>query len=206
VMTCATTSPPSSATATRWVVVDETGEVKKGVHTVGVQRPYTGTAGRIENAQVAVYLTYARARGHTMIDRELYLPRSWTDDNQRCTVAGVCDGIDFMTKPALATGMLIRALNAGVAARWIAGDEVYGADPALRAELETHRVGYVLGIGCDRRVPTAAGPIRADLLTAGLPRRAWQRLSAGPGAKGGTLLRLGIHHPPRPGRSGRSGR
>jgi SRSO17 transposase len=80
--------------------------------------------------------------------------------------------------------MLVRALNAGVAPRWVAGDEVYGADPALRAELEARRVGYVLAIGCDRRIPTAVGLLRADQITAGLPRRAWQRLSAGPGAKG----------------------
>jgi SRSO17 transposase len=92
--------------------------------------------------------------------------------------------IEFLTKPALATGMLTRALDAGVEARWAAGDEVYGADPALRAELEFRRVGYVLAIGCNRRVPPAAGPIRADDLSAGLPRRAWQRLSAGAGAKG----------------------
>ena len=166
------------------LVVDETGDLKKGTSTVGVQRQYTGTAGRIENAQVAVYLTYAGARGHAMIDRELYLPRSWTNDAQRCAAAGVPEDIEFLTKPALAAGMLTRALAAGVPARWVAGDEVYGADPDLRAELEAHQVGYVLGIGCDRRVPTAAGLMRADEVTAGLPRRAWQRLSAGPGAKG----------------------
>jgi SRSO17 transposase len=166
------------------LVVDETGDLKKGACTVGVQRQYTGTAGRIENAQVAVYLTYAGARGHAMIDRELYLPKSWTDDEQRCADAGVPDDIEFLTKPALATGMICRALNAGMPARWVAGDEVYGADPALRAELELRRVGYVLGIGCDRRVPTAAGLLRADEVTAGLPKRAWQRLSAGAGAKG----------------------
>jgi SRSO17 transposase len=90
----------------------------------------------------------------------------------------------FLTKPALAAGMLIRALNAGIPARWVAGDEVYGADPALRAELEFHRVGYVLGIGCDRRVPTEAGLLRADEIVAALPKRAWQRLSAGRDAKG----------------------
>ena len=166
------------------LVVDETGDLKKGVQTVGVQRQYTGTAGRIENAQVAVYLTYAGAAGHAMIDRELYLPQSWTSDPDRCAAAGVPADIDFLTKPALATGMLTRALDGGVLARWVAGDEVYGADPALRAECELRRVGYVLAIGCDRRVPTAAGPIRADQLIAGLPRRAWQRLSAGAGAKG----------------------
>ena len=166
------------------LVVDETGDLKKGDCTVGVQRQYTGTAGRIENAQVAVYLTYAGARGHAMIDRELYLPRSWTSDPDRLDRAGVPEDIEFATKPALAAGMLLRALNAGVAARWVAGDEVYGADPLLRAELEARRVGYVLAIGCDRRIPTAAGLLRADEITAGLPRRAWQRLSAGAGAKG----------------------
>ena len=166
------------------LVVDETGDLKKGICTVGVQRQYTGTAGRIENAQVAVYLTYAGARGHAMIDRELYLPTSWTGDEQRLAEAGVPDDIGFLTKPALATGMIIRALTADVLARWVAGDEVYGADPMLRAELEARRVGYVLAIGCDRRIPTQAGLIRADELAAGLPRRSWQRLSAGAGAKG----------------------
>jgi SRSO17 transposase len=166
------------------LVVDETGDLKKGSMTVGVQRQYTGTAGRIENAQVAVYLTYAAARGHAMIDRELYLPRSWTTDPDRCERAGVPGDVEFLTKPALATGMLTRALQAGVAARWVAADEVYGADPALRTELEAQQVGYVLAIGCDRRVPTGAGLLRADQLTAGLPRHAWQRVAAGAGAKG----------------------
>src|SRR5215212_7835405 len=108
------------------LVVDETGDVKKGTATVGVQRQYTGTAGRIENAQVAVYLTYAGARGHAMIDRELYLPTSWTGDPDRLAEAGVPEDIEFRTKPALAAGMLTRALRAGVPARQVTGDEVYG--------------------------------------------------------------------------------
>jgi SRSO17 transposase len=166
------------------LVVDETGDLKKGVCTVGVQRQYTGTAGRIENAQVAVYLTYAGARGHAMIDRELYLPRSWTEDPERLAEAGVPDDIEFLTKPALATGMVIRALTGDVPARWVTGDEVYGADPQLRAEVEARRVGYVLAIGYDRRIRTQAGLIRADELAASVPRWAWQRLSAGDGAKG----------------------
>lgn len=119
-----------------------------------------------------------------MIDRELYLTRAWTDDPGRLERAGVPDEIEFATKPALATGMLTRALHAGVPARWVAGDEVYGADPGLRATCELARIGYVLAIGRDRRIPTAAGPIRADTLAADQPRWAWQRLSAGPGAKG----------------------
>jgi SRSO17 transposase len=166
------------------LVIDETGDVKKGTHTVGVQRQYTGTAGRIENSQVAVYLTYSAGRGHALIDRELYLPKSWTDDPARCAAAGVPAGVAFATKPALAAGMLARALEAGVPARWVTGDEVYGADPDLRAQLEARGIGYVLAIAGNRRLPTAAGPIRADVLAAALPRRAWQRLSAGPGAKG----------------------
>lgn len=166
------------------LVVDETGDVKKGTATVGTQRQYTGTAGRVENAQVAVYLTYAGAAGHAMIDRELYLPKSWTTDPQRCAAAGIPDDVPFATKPALAKTMIARALDAGIPARWAAGDEVYGADPGLRAELEARGLGYVLAIGCDRRVPTAAGPQRADALATSLPQSAWQRISAGPGAKG----------------------
>lgn len=95
------------------LVVDETGDLKKGRHTVGVQRQYTGTAGRIENSQVAVYLTYASAQGHALIDRALYLPKSWTTDTERRAAAGVPDDVEFATKPALARDMITRALDAG---------------------------------------------------------------------------------------------
>jgi SRSO17 transposase len=165
-------------------VVDETGDLKKGAHTVGVQRQYTGTAGRIENAQVAVYLTYASAGGHALIDRELYLPRVWADDTDRREQAGVPATVKFATKPALATEMITRALDAGISARWVAGDEVYGADPKLRKTLEDRGVGYVLAVACSHPVRTGAGKIRADQLAATLPRKAWQRLSAGAGSKG----------------------
>src|SRR4051812_45040287 len=166
------------------LVVDETGFLKKGSKSAGVARQYSGTAGRIENCQIGVFLAYAAPAGRTFLDRELYLPRSWTDDPDRCAAAGVPAGVRFATKPALATAMLIRALDAGVPARWATGDEVYGADPDLRAALEARGVGYVLAIAGNRRLPTAAGPIRADHLAAALPAHAWQRLSAGPGAKG----------------------
>ncbi len=166
------------------LVVDETGDVKKGVRTVGVQRQYTGTAGRIENAQVGVFLTYATALGHTLIDRELYLPASWTDDPERCAAAGVPEATAFATKTELARRMLVRALDGAVAASWVTGDEVYGAASALRAELENRGVGYVLAVACSHQVATAAGSCRADALVARLPKRAWQRLSAGAGAKG----------------------
>jgi SRSO17 transposase len=166
------------------LVVDETGDLKKGIATVGVQRQYTGTAGRTENAQVTVWLTYASRVRHGLIDRALYLPRCWTDNPGRRTTAGVPDSLGFATKPALARQMIARALEAGVPARWVTADEVYGADPGLRAECERRRVGYVLAVARDYQVPTAAGSIRADMLTLQLPRRAWQPLSAGPGAKG----------------------
>ena len=122
------------------LVVDETGDLKKGVHSVGVQRQYTGTAGRIENSQVAVYLAYAAPTGHALIDRALYLPQSWTDDPGRCTAAGIPPGTEFATKPALATTMIMAALDAGTPASWVAGDEVYGADPAGNPGRAWHRI------------------------------------------------------------------
>jgi SRSO17 transposase len=170
------------------LIVDESGDLKKGEHTVGVQRQYTGTAGRIENAQVAVYLAYASRGGHALIDRELYLPRSWADDPDRRTAAGVPDEVGFATKPALATTMLTRGIEAGLPARWVTADEVYGVDPDLRAQLETLQLGYVLGVGCNRRVTVhgARGGVRmrADQVAAGLANHCWTRYSAGAGAKG----------------------
>jgi hypothetical protein len=166
------------------LVVDETGDVKKGVRTVGVQRQYTGTAGRIENAQVAVYLTYAAPGGYAFIDRALYLPASWTADPARCAAAGVPEGTGFATKPALARAMLARAVETGVPARWVAGDEVYGADPLLRADLAGHGLGYVLAVAATHRILTPAGTFTAAALAARVPRHAWARLSAGTGAKG----------------------
>ena len=166
------------------LVIDETGDLKKGERSVGVQRQYTGTAGRIENAQVAVYLTYAARRGHALIDRALYLPRSWTEDADRCREAGVPDGVEFATKPALATAMITRAVQADVPAAWVAGDEVYGADPLLRKAIREHHLGYVMQIAANRRVPTHAGTLRVDELAATMPDSAWQRYSCGPGSKG----------------------
>ncbi|MEU8927380.1 IS701 family transposase [Kitasatospora sp. NPDC048545] len=166
------------------LVVDETGDLKKGTATVGVQRQYTGTAGRIENAQVAVYLVYSAARGHAAIDRALYVSRSWTDNPDRCRSAGIPDGLVFATKPQLAARMVVRALEAGTPARWVAGDEVYGDNPHLRTALEHRRTGYVLAVSSTHPVVTHAGKFQARALAARIPKRAWQRLSAGAGAKG----------------------
>ena len=166
------------------LVVDETGDLKKGTMTVGTQRQYTGTAGRTENAQVAVYLTYAAPAGSAFIDRALYLPRSWTSDPARCQAAGVPRDTTFATKPALARQMICRALDAGTPAGWATADEVYGQDPRLRAELARRGLGYVLAVAKSHPVTTPAGTCPAIALARRLPARAWQRISAGPGAKG----------------------
>ena len=155
------------------------------MYSVGVQRQYTGTAGRIENAQVAVYLTYAAPRGHALIDRALYLPRSWAEDPHRCDDAGIpTDKRGFATKPTLAASLVARTVAAKVPAAWVAGDEVYGADPRLRTAIRGHGLGYVLAVSANRRVPTQAGPIRVDRLPAELPSWAWQKHSAGAGSHG----------------------
>jgi SRSO17 transposase len=166
------------------LVVDETGDLKKGTATVGVQRQYTGTAGRTENAQVAVYLAYAGPAGTAFIDRALYLPQSWTADPARCQDAGVPGDTAFATKPALARQMIGRALDAGAPAAWAAGDEVYGQDPQLRAELARRGLGYVLAVAKSHPVTAGTSTRPAIELARRLPARAWQRLSAGPGAKG----------------------
>jgi SRSO17 transposase len=166
------------------LVVDETGDLKKGARTAGVQRQYTGTAGRIENAQVAVYLTYAAPQGHALIDRELYLPRSWTGGRARCKAAGIPGRIRFATKPRLAARMITRALDAATPASWVAGDEVYGGDPGLCSDLEERKTGYVLAVARSHQVQAGTRASRADTLAALLPRSAWQRYSAGRGAKG----------------------
>lgn len=134
------------------LVVDETGDVKKGTGTVGVQHQYTGTAGRIENSQVAVYLVYAGQRGHAAVDREIYVPRSWTSDPDRCRAAGLAEETTFATKPEL----VARFLDAGHQAAWVAGDEVYGGNPKLRTALEERGTGYVLAVTCSHEVTTGA--------------------------------------------------
>ena len=167
------------------LVVDETGDVKKGALTPGVQRQYTGTAGRIENAQLAVYLGYAAPAGHALIDRELYLPESWTDDLQRCRAPGIPKDTRFGTKPQLARRMIERAVAAKVPFGWVADDEVYGDNGPLRIWLEAQHIPYVLAVSRDHRVSAGAGPsARAGQLATRLPQRAWQQRSAGSGAKG----------------------
>ncbi|WP_434971569.1 IS701 family transposase [Micromonospora peucetia] len=171
------------------LVVDETGDLKKGVHSVGVQRQYTGTAGRIENAQVGVFCGYASRYGHTLIDRRVYLPVSWAEDRNRCQAAGIPDEVEFATKPDLAGEMITAALDAGVPAGWAAADEAYGNSSAFRAHLREHRLGYVLAVSRSHLVPLDGGKVRlrTDRVATDLPASAWQRRSAGAGSKGPRL-------------------
>ena len=129
-------------------------------------------------------MTYAARCGHALIDRALYLPRSWTEDTERRAAAGVPTDIEFATKPQLAAQMITRAVEAGAPAAWVAGDEVYGADPRLRRTIRKLGLGYVLQVAANRRVPTPAGMLRVDELPALLPARARQKHSAGTGSKG----------------------
>jgi SRSO17 transposase len=170
------------------LVVDETGFVKKGTRSAGVQRQYSGTAGRVENCQIGVFLVYATPRGHTYLDRELYLPQRWSDDRERCRAAGIPDDVAFQTKPQLAQAMLPRALDAPVPCAWLTADCVYGSDPTLRAWLEAQPLASVLAVRTDSTVAVthATGVWRESVqaLAARVPGAGWQRLSAGAGSKG----------------------
>ena len=151
------------------LVLDETGFVKKGSHSVGVARQYSGTAGRIENCQVGVFLGYASPKGHALIDRRLYLPKDWIEDAERRKKAGVPDDVSFATKPKIGVAMVALAIEAGVPCAWVLGDSVYGSDKSLRVMLESHEKPYVLSIRGNERL--MMGDFRthtAEELAAGL--------------------------------------
>jgi SRSO17 transposase len=128
------------------LVLDETGFVKKGRHSAGVARQYTGTVGKVENCQIGVFLGYASPLGQALVDRELYLPQEWTNARERCRQAGIPENRGFATKPQLARQMLARAFAAGVPAKWVTGDSVYGADRRLRVWLEARPQAYGLAV------------------------------------------------------------
>src|SRR5712692_5771018 len=167
------------------LVIDATGFLKKGTKSVGVQRQYSGTAGRMEHCQIGVFLAYASRRGRTFLDRELYLPKDWAADAVRRQEAAVPETVAFQTKPQLAQAMLERALDAGVPAQWVTGDEVYGGDRRLRTWLEERQVPYVLALKRTEPLWTmTAAPVSAAAIAAAVPAEVWERRSAGDGAKG----------------------
>ena len=171
--------------ATGVLIADETGYLKKGRCSAGVQRQYTGTAGRIENTQVGVFLSYASRHGRALIDARLYIPRSWLADPDRCHAAGIPDDLAFATKPQLARQMIEGALDAGLECGFVTADEAYGLDPFLRAALQERQIGYVLAIARNHRVPvTGHVRERVDTTAGHLPDDAWQRYQCGPGSKG----------------------
>jgi SRSO17 transposase len=169
------------------LIVDETGFLKKGAKSVGVQRQYSGTAGRIENCQIGVFLGYASSQGRAFLDRELYLPQAWAQDHERCGEAGVPPEVTFATKPQLAQQMLARAFAAGVPAAWVSGDEIYGDDGALRRWLVEGNHPYVLAVAGSHALWRSGTQERADHLIAALPAEAWAPLSAGTGSQGERL-------------------
>ncbi|MFE1775592.1 IS701 family transposase [Streptomyces sp. NPDC059008] len=166
------------------LIVDETGFLKKGTTSAGVQRQYSGTAGRTENCQVAVFAAYASRRGRTLVDRQLYLPKSWTSDRQRCRAAGVPDGLAFATKPELARRLVTRALASPLPIAWVTADALYGQDWHFRRMLEEAGVGYVVAVPKSQQVKSLAGCWRIDQLISDAPDDSWERLSCGDGAKG----------------------
>ena len=166
------------------LVIEETGFLKKGHHSAGVARQYSGTAGRIDNCQIGVFVAYASCHGQALLDRELYLPTAWTDDPRRCRQAGIPEGRRFATKPQLAQAMLQRVLAAGVPARWVAGDSVYGDDRRLRMRLEAHPQAYVLAVSGKEYVWLDWHQRQVKTVLAALPEGGWSRLSAGNGTKG----------------------
>src|SRR3954449_9287938 len=194
------------------LIVDETGFIKKGTRSAGVGRQYTGTTGKIDNCQIGVFLGYATDAGRALIDRELYLPKSWVEDRERARTAGIGDDVGFATKPELARRMLGRALDAGgaaggsapkpelarrmlgraldagVPAGWLTADEIYGQDKRLRVWCEQQELPYVLATRSNDTVATVDWrQRRVRALIAEIPTEAWRRCSAGAGAHGPRL-------------------
>ncbi len=165
------------------LIVDETGFLKKGIKSAGVQRQYSGTAGRRENCQVGVFLAYAAPNGCAFVDRALYLPECWADDAARRAEAGIPAEIAFATKGELAQAMLERAFAAGLPAAWVVGDTVYGHE-ALRGWLEGQGRSYALAVASDHGIWTTGAQVTARTLAEALPADAWARLSAGAGSQG----------------------
>lgn len=173
------------------LVIDETGFLKKGAHSVGVARQYSGTAGRIENSQIGVFASYARRWGHALIDRRLYLPKDWASDPERRARAHVPEDVTFATKPAMACEMVARLLDEGTPCAFVLADAVYGSDSRFRRMLEERQQPYVLAVRSNHtlRFLEERGLIQTGAATmiAELPDGAWTSLSAGEGSKGPRL-------------------
>lgn len=168
------------------LVVDDTGFEKKGRRSAGVQRQYTGTAGKITNCQVAVFASYLHpGRQRVLIDRELYVPASWFTEPGRLAEAGIPEHAEFATKPELAWRMIERAADDPLLSfAWLTADEGYGDNPQLRERCRSRGLNHVFAVSCDHVIVQAGRKVRADKAFAALEEQAWQRYSCGEGAKG----------------------
>jgi SRSO17 transposase len=169
------------------LIVDETGFLKKGEKSAGVQRQYSGTAGRTENCQVGVFLAYASKKGAAFVDRSLYLPEEWAEDAARREEAGVPEKARFAKKGELAKRMLERTLDEGIPARWVVADTVYGTARGLRGWLEERKFSYMLAVPSTKGVYHEGVQRQARKVAESLPEGAWARISAGTGSKGERL-------------------
>lgn len=133
-------------------IIDDTGMIKQGKHSVGVQRQYTATAGKITNCQLAVSLSVATATEHLPVDFELYLPRSWTDDDKRRREAGIPADVTFKTKIELAIEMIERAASADIPLGVLLADSFYGRASELRVMARSLGLEYVLAVDSDTLV------------------------------------------------------
>ncbi len=178
------------------LVIDETGFLKQGTKSVGVARQYSGTAGRIANCQIGVFLAYASPLGRAFLDRALYLPKDWTTDATRRRKAGIPAEVGFATKPVLAQVMLARAFAAGVPAAWVTGDTVYGSDSKLRSWLQAQQRPYVLAVTSGHMVWHGGRQRRVDDLVTDVPAEHWERLVVGMGSKGPRVYDWALGHLP----------
>ena len=169
------------------LVVDETGFLKQGKKSCGVKRQYSGTAGRVENCQIGVFLTYASDKGHAPIDRRLYIPEDWINDRDRCRKAGVPETVTFQTKPEMALEMIQNATEAGVSYRWVAGDCVYGDNRNIRSWLEEQRHCYVLCVSGKEYVQVEQDYVAVSYILKNLDENGWFKASCGDGSKGPRL-------------------
>ena len=167
-------------------IVDETGFIKKGDKSAGVQRQYSGTAGKIENCQVGVFLGYASPKGDTLLDRRLYMPESWFEESERMIEAKIPADIKFRTKPELAMDMLEHAWSEGVPMRHVVGDEVYGSSAEFRKFVDRNGKQYALAVRSCITVWTrrANKPRNVKDVASGLKKNQWKSISVANGEKG----------------------
>lgn len=166
------------------LIIDETGFLKKGTHSVGVKRQYSGTAGRIENSQVAVFMALAGSKGHTLIDRRLYLPKEWCEDEERRKAVGIPAEVNFKTKQQLAIDMLKRAYDLNLRPQWVLADALYGSSYEFRKFLLEHDQDYVVAVSKQQVITSGLKRVRVDEAVKELPPEVWKKLSAGAGSKG----------------------